>query len=311
MPKFSCLLIVIAYSAAGSLEAQNQIRIEQARAVTLPTKLSTTPPVSTSSNLPSGDQAITQDDAFGAQRILKNTPPPRPFQAFAEMSAFATNNVALVNRSREADSFLVATFGLSYRHALTSTVQFETTLRGAMFRYNKFDVLSFNSVDAGGGVVWNPAQLPGVDLFLRYNFTDLFSEDGDTFFKNHTVTLGGQKTLALSRAHAVFAGASAQLGIADPAISQRDEYIAYTGYHLQATRQLDVDLLYRYGYFVYREEGDRRDHNQAISLGLRFRINDYAALSASSFVGINSSNQEVFDYDVLNGGGGVGVSLRF
>jgi hypothetical protein len=153
--------------------------------------------------------------------------------------------------------------------------------------------------------------MPGVDLFLRYNFTDLFSKDGDSFFQNHTITLGGQKTIPLSRAHAVFAGASAMLGFADPAFSQRDEYSAYAGYHLQATRQLDVDLLYRYGYFVYREEGDRRDHNQAISLGLRFRINDYAALSASSFVGINSSNQDVFDYNVLNGGGGVGLALRF
>jgi hypothetical protein len=180
-----------------------------------------------------------------------------------------------------------------------------------MFRYNKFDVLSFNSLDAGGGLVWNPTRLPAVDLFLRYNFTDLFSKGGDSFFQNHTITLGAQKTIALSRAHAVFAGGSALFGFAEPSVSQRDEYSVYAGYRLQATRQLDLDLLYRYGYFLYREEGDRHDHNQAVSIGVRFRINDYAAVAASSFVGFNSSNQEVFDYDVLNGGAGVGLSLRF
>ncbi len=74
---------------------------------------------------------------------------------------------------------------------------------------------------------------------------------------------------------------------------------------------MQADLFYRYGFFNYREEGSRHDHNQTLSLALRYEITHWAAVSGSTFLGLNRSNEAAFDYDVLNAGGGLGLSLRF
>ena len=307
---FGLVLITGATIAARAQTAQT--RIEQARQFNAPPTATDSRTREVVSDFPASETIVQADDAFGAQRILKEQERPRFFNAFAEVSAFFTNNVALTDRAREQDAFLVANFGMSYRRPLANNLQFEAVARGALFRYDEFDALDFNSFDAGAGLTWTPPQLKGVALFVRYNFTDLFSDStGDKFFENHAVAIGAQKVWALSRTHAVFAGASAQFGFADPAEAQRDEYGGYAGYHWQATPALSADLFYRYGYFVYREEGQRRDHNQAFSFGLRYDVTRWMTVSGSSFVGVNRSNVGVFDYEVLNAGGGLGLSLRF
>src|ERR1043166_9495208 len=44
-----------------------------------------------------------QDESFGVQQILKREEKLRPFNAFAEASAFYTNNVALTHRNGKSD----------------------------------------------------------------------------------------------------------------------------------------------------------------------------------------------------------------
>ena len=85
---------------------------------------------------------------------------------------------------------------------------------------------------------------------------------------------------------------------------------AYTGYHLQATRHLEVDLLYRYAWYRY-SEGDRHDHNHTISLGLRYNVTDWLSVSLTSYAVWNRSNQNVFDYDSANAGIGLNLGLQF
>lgn len=259
-----------------------------------------------------GDFLGSPDDAFGAQQILKRERREQPFSAYTEIAGFVTNNVALSRKDPQQDTFLVATFGLGYQKSLAQNLQFDVAARGAVFRYQEYSTLDFNSIDTGAGLTWTPPQLGGVALYARYNYTNLVSrQSGDTFFENHTLTLGGQKAWSFSRAHGAFVGAAAQWGFADPELAQRDEYSLYAGYQLQATRHLQASLFYRYGWYVYREEGDRRDHNNSLSLNLRYEFNPYLSVSASSFLGLNSSNQEVFDYDVWNNGLSLGVSLKF
>lgn len=252
-----------------------------------------------------------EDDSFGVQQFLKRQERLRPFRAFAEVSAFYTDNVALTRDHAIEDAFLVATFGFEYRRAITSRVTFDATAKLAAFRYDEVNALDFNSLDVGSGLSYRPSWLWDTELFARYNFTNLVSaETDDTFFKNHTITFGAQRAFVFGRAHYAFAGASALFGFADPKEAQRNEFSAYAGYHLQATRRFEADLLYRYGYFVYGE-GGRRDHNQTIALSLRYEFTEWFAVFASAYFGINRSNQSVFDYDAGNLGGGLGLSFKF
>ncbi len=305
---FSFVCVALALPVAGG-RAQGP-RIEQARQFD-----ALTPGVAPSVEKPGlgavPSSQVRDADSFGVQQILKTEETLRPFRVYADISAFVTNNVALVPKDPLTDSFLVATFGFEYRRPLPGGIQFETSLRVAGFRYNKFHVLDFNSLDAGAGLSYHAEKLGGVDLFVRYNFNQLLNaKTDDTFFTNHTVTAGVQKAVPFSQAHYAFFGVAGQVGFADPKISERSELSAYAGYHLQATRDLEVDLLYRYSYLPYSEI-DRADHNQTVSLGLRYSLTHWLSIAASTYAAWNRSNREVFNYDVINGGGALTFSLQF
>ena len=71
-------------------------------------------------------------------------------------------------------------------------------------------------------------------------------------------------------------------------------------------------LLYRYTYYVYRDGGTGRcDHNQTLSLSVRYDATDWLAFTASGFSTWNHSNQSAFDYGAWNLGGSIGVNARF
>ena len=150
--------------------------------------------------------------------------------------------------------------------------QIDASLRYTTFRYNQYRQLDFNSVDASAGVSYHAEKLGGIDMFARYGFNELIgAKTDDVFFTNHTVLLGVQKTVPFSQAHYAYIGATGQFGFADPEQSERSELSAYAGYHLRATRNLEVDLLYRYAWLRYTE-GDRADHNQTLVFGASVSI---------------------------------------
>ena len=286
-------------------------QIDQARQFSrqmAPLDLGTPPPA----DLPALESSASPDDAFGAQVIFKRQERPKPFTAFAEASAFFTNNVALTRRAQLDDKFLVIAAGASYARPVGFDLRFEMGVRAALYRYAEYRELDFQSVDASAGVVWTPPALKGAEVAVRYLFSDLTTAEGqDEIYRSHAALLGVQKVIPFSQAHAAYFGASAQWTWSDPAEPGRDEYTAYTGYHLDATQHLGADLLYRYGYFVYREADGRRDQNHTLSLTLRYAPMEWAAISATTFLGINRSNRSEFDYEVWNAGVGLQFSLKF
>jgi hypothetical protein len=190
-------------------------------------------------------------------------------------------------------------------------LQFDIDARGSMFRYDRYRQLDFTSVDTGFGVSYHAEKLAGLDFFLRYNFNMLISAPTEeVFFKNHTIKLGAQRVFSLGTAHYAFLGIDGELGFGAPKVEQRSDVSAYAGYHIQITRNLEGDLLYRYTDFIYAENG-RNDQYHTVSLGLKYVLTPWCSLSASSFVGWNRSNYSVFNYNVANGGVGLTLSVQF
>jgi hypothetical protein len=99
-------------------------------------------------------------------------------------------------------------------------------------------------------------------------------------------------------------------GVSDPYSEQRDQLGAFAGYHLQLTRQIDLDVFYRVSGYFYNKN-DRRDVNQVVSANIAYHLTNWASLAAFVSFGDNRSNHGVFDYDVFTSGGGVGLSIRF
>ncbi len=254
----------------------------------------------------------TGDDAFGTQVFLKRQEKAKPFSAFAEIGAFVTNNVALARRDEQQDTFLVGTTGAAFTQRFGYHLRLDASARASAYRYDKFPELDFQSIDLSAGVAWTPPQLRGAEVLLRYTHTNLTTaKDTTEFYSNHAILLGVQKVVPFGRAQAVYLGASAQWSFADPEPAGRDEYVAYAGYRAQLTRHVDADLFYRYGRYVYREGKGRQDHNQTVSLALRYTPTPWLTLSATGFLGANRSNRPAFDYDVGNVGVGLQVALRF
>lgn len=315
MPKqpnrLSVLLCMLASSACAQVTLVPQI--EQSRQMSLPApKLDLLPkPASSQSELEKFDAEF--DDAFGAQVILKENKVLNPFTAWAEVTGLYTDNVALTRRGRFDDTFLTSTFGLAYRKALKPTIAFDASLRVSLYRYNRFNELDFQSIDPSVALTWTPEKLNNTAFYARYGFNQLTNAaSGDEFFTSHNIVFGVQKIWPVARTHAVIAGAQAQFSWADPSDSQRNEYSAYLGYHAGLTEKAAVDFTYRYAYFDYRElAGGRQDHNHGISLSLRYALEEWLSVSATTTWTSNKSSLDAFGYEAFNAGGSLGLSAKF
>jgi hypothetical protein len=304
-------ILSFSFLLMGRSDAQ-EARIERARQFQALETVPDNVPAATIETIDLGTADDGRDsESFGVQQLLKEQERLRYWRIAPELSAFATNNVGLTRTAEKRDSFLLAILPVEYRRPLGRRWALMGDLRFSVFRYNRFSVLDFNSLDVGAGMNYHSDWLGGSDWFARYNFNALFAaNNGDTFFKNHTILLGVQKAFPFSQAHYAYVGLTGQLGFADPSISQRSEVVAFAGYHLQATRNLEVDLLYRTAGYFYSEI-DRREWNQTISLGVRYRFNERFSGFASSYAVWNRSSAPVFDYDAANAGGGLTFAFDF
>ncbi len=305
---FKCFCV---YVALGARAFAQQSQIESARQFDLSGKMREMPSAPLEMALPQSEGG-NDFDSFGVQQMLVCGPErQRYFRVFGDVSGFVTDNVGLSRRDARADSFLVGSIGIGYQRPLKRGFQVDAAFQAAMFRYNEFGQLDFNSFDVGAGLSYQAKKLGGVTFAARYNFNALLgASSGETFFQNHTVTVGAEKVFQFSKAHYAVAGVSGRIGSADPRPNERHEIAAYAGYHIELAPRLDVDLGYRYGYYLYTA-GDRRDHNQTASIGVRYGITDWFSASASSFYVWNRSNEDVFSYRAGTLGGGLQFLLRF
>jgi len=247
---------------------------------------------------------------LGEQVILRRREKQTPFKLFADVSGFYTSNAALTDRSAHDDFFLVAQVGVTYQTRIATDLYAEATVRQATFRYARFDELDFDSLNAGAGLTYIARPLWGLAFSMRYNFNRL--TDGsqhDEFFRQHTLTVGVQKTFELSKAHYVYAGYSSIFGWGVPVAPERDEHGIYLGYHANLSRSISADLSYRIALFDYVHGRD--DWNQNLVLAVKWDVKRWLSISASASGGFNRSNHEVFNYNVFTGGVGVFCTIAF
>lgn len=259
-----------------------------------------------------GSPVVTPGDLdLGIQAILKRREQEQYFRLFGDAAGFYTNNVALTKNNPQADSYFFADVGLTYQRMVNENLQVEATIRQALFRYNTYSQFDFESFNAGTGVSYVVKQAWDIMLSARYNYERMTSGDiGSAFFSNNTITVGAQKTFPFANGNYAFAGAAAIFGFSSPLSSQRDEYGLFGGGHYNFTRKFTGDVYYRIASYCYTE-GGRTDLNQTAVFSLAYLFNDYARVTASVSLTSDRSNQSVYDYSVINAGGGLSFQYRF
>jgi hypothetical protein len=306
-----CLIVAIATAAGSSCLHAQEAQFQQARQAGVVGNLPTTYARTNVATQPVDFTTGGDTESFGVQQLLRENEKQRLFRAFAQVTALVTNNVALAHVDTHSDALLLATFGLEYRRPVAPGWRVEAYVQGAVFRYNEYNVLDFNSFDTGVGLVRHFDPLGGFEVFARYNFNALTdTKSADLFLHSHTLSVGAQKAIAFNSAHGVYFGVAAQTSFTDPESQERSEFPVYAGYHLQATRHLEADALYRYAFIPYNK-GGRKDHNQTVSLSLRYRFNDWLSATGAGYASWNESNIEPFSYDDGKLGAGLTLDVRF
>jgi hypothetical protein len=200
--------------------------------------------------------------------------------------------------------------GAAWRPTISRGLVGEISAASSIFRYDRASELDFERITAGTGLTWLVPGTPGIVALGRYDFTELLDSESNQLLQDHEVTIGGQKTFAFGRSHFLTTGITGVLGKSTPRSQERDQAGIHAAYHLQITRSLDADLLYRYAAQFYDEDG-RVDHNQTLSLAIGFYPARWLRVDASIFGARNDSNRSAFDYDALNVGSGVRFNIRF
>jgi len=298
-----------AFDANGNLLAQNA-PIEQSRLFSAPAgpqKAGMTPDGIT---LPAAS-GTSDDDSFGAQQMLKEEQQKvKEFVLSGDASMFYTNNVALTRKNQISDSFFIGGAGLSWIHSVTPQLQIQIGGRASIFRYVDTSSLDFEQLGAGIGFTWTPPTSWGIGIFGGYAFTDLLDKHSNQLLHDHEFTLGLQKAFVFNRVHSLTVGGLGSVGISDPFSAQRDQIAAYADYRIFLAGHFDVDLAYRVAGYFYNS-GGRDDFNQTVTLGLHYRFKAWADVGALLFFGSNRSSKSVFDYDALNTGGSVALTVHF
>lgn len=311
-PKISRLVLALLVVCVAVTRAQQAVSpITQSRLFNNPGAPGTTSVDANGAELPEDETTTgSDDDSFGAQIILKNQERPRKFSGFAEVTASHTNNVDLTSDGGRSDSFLAARVGGAWKPILSSELIGEISASSSAVRYDRANELDFETVGVGGGLSWLVPHMPGIILFGRYDFTEVLDASSDELLQDHALTAGLQKIFVFGRSHFLSAGINGVFGLSKPRSQQRDQAAIQAAYHLQITRSLDADLVYRYAAQFYTE-GDRLDHNQTLSLALGFMPNRWLRFGALISAARNDSNEAVFEYDVFNFGGGIRGEISF
>jgi hypothetical protein len=272
-------------------------------------------PVSPNANVNADGMALggtneTSDDSFGNQAIVKSQERYREFAISGDASLLYTSNVALTRAAERSDGFFVGGASAAWNPKISTHFQLQFIGRTSIFRYFDTSALDFENFNVAVALSYPFPQLPTLSAFVRYDFIELLTRGGDQLLMDHEFTAGLQNVFVLGRSHALTVGVLASTGISDPFAQQRSQISGFVGYHLNLTRALSTDLLYRISGNFY-SNGDRNDANQLVTWTLRYAVNDWVEAQSFLSLGMNRSSASVFDYNVFTGGGGIALNVRF
>ena len=254
--------------------------------------------------------AQSDDDSFGTQVILKNQERRRIFTVFTDVSAFHTSNVDLVGDGSRSDTFVAANVGAFLRPAIRNDLIADISAGSSLLRYDHASELDFEKFWAGAGLSWAVPRAPGIIAFVRYDFSEVLDASGNELLQDHELSVGGQKIFGFGRSHFLATGLTGILGLSNPRSEQRDQAAVHAAYHLQITRSLDLDLVYRFAAQFYTA-GDRVDRNQTLSLAIGVAATRWLRVAGSISAARNDSNESAFEYDVFNVGGSLRLEMTF
>ena len=249
------------------------------------------------------------DSDLGLQMILKRQERARIFWAMVNAGVFATDNAARLPDNAQDDVYFSSLIGLGAQPALGNNWFLNVALTQEFYRYDKFDVLDFESSEAGVGLIKVFADFHDVVAGIRYGYRRLTDGDfGEETYMRHGPSLTLQKVFVLDRKNSFYLAGTADFDVAaDPDVLERFEYSAQAGYDFRLTHTTKLSLFYRFGWRDY-QNAPIDEANHIVGAAATWRPNDWAQLELSATWSDNNSESDLLDYQA--GSAGIAGNLR-
>ncbi len=252
------------------------------------------------------------DDDIGQQLILKDSERERWLNAQLSTAIFWTDNPANLASGAEDDVFSATQLSVGAQPRLAERLYLDAYISQQVFRYDEFDILNYEYLQASLGMIYLEPRLWDSVLFAQGQFGRTTANDFDEdVFNSFSLLAGIQKTLVFDRRNSLYLNLMGDWDVAGNVDDfEHAEYIADISYRFKIMRDLIFSVSYRFTWFDYYNL-DRSDALNIIGVYLNWSPRKWLNVYAGCTFNFNDSDIDVFDYDAANLGGGVGAQLRF
>jgi hypothetical protein len=256
--------------------------------------------------------ASPNDADLGEQQILKHAEAYQPFSVSVSVPFYWTSNVALTNKGEQSDFLVSPVAAIAYQPRITNELYGFVGVREQLFYYDRLPSFNFGSFDVQVALTYTVPQLHNLILHAGYDYNRLTAKNTfNDFFTNHGLTFSAEMPFRINRAQQLSLGADTNISLTgNPDPPRRHDFETYVGYSVQLTRAV---FLGASGRLVLHDYvlGDRVDFSEIVALSATYSISKYLTASAIGSFAANQSNHSVFDYQVGDIGGAVGLTVRF
>ncbi len=294
-----------------------------ARAQVQPAPLEPMPSPATQAPAELSSPATNDVDELGQLVLLQSPPRPKVFRATSDTEYLYTSNRLLLPNTglfpAKSDALLFQTFDFSLSPRIVNRLTSTIFIRQQLARYYRDDQLNFDAQAAGLQLAY-PVQ-NWFTVYGGFSASRMYFDEGNKeFFKMYDTQFGLYRSDALCSRASVFYGYQIDWQPSTPSILSRVNNSLYAGLDVTLMQKLTGQVLYRLSFQDYQKptEGatsttfvDRSDLNNMVSAGLTYMFNDYLNVRAYFDYVHNGSNVGARDYAVVDGGGGLTVSIQF
>lgn len=295
--------LVVLAGVAGALAQEPQFRqLQQTPATSAPSLTSPTAmPLSRTAQ-------PEEDEEIGQQFLLRRKVAQPQFSIIGDAQYYYTDNALLESAGKHDDMVFVGTTGASWNPTWIKDVTGSVYVRQQFFRYNENSAIDFDATTAGfyaGSKVKDWFNISG-----GYSVTRLETRaTDDEFYKEGDANLTLSRTQMIGRRVAIPYGYTFDFYHASPDSFTRATHGFFVGVNCALTQKLLGQFFYRFQYEDYQETA-RGDQASIFSASLTYAITPWASVRTFMSWTLNDSSIRR-DYEVLNGGAGLNLVVRF
>ena len=293
--------------STGLLVAQDSrmLRLEQVPVSGAPTNVA--PAVS---QLP--ERAGESLEDLGPELILARRSKPKVFELSADTQYAFNSNIQMTKQHQESDGEFDATVKLTASPRLLPQLTSMFYIDQQFIRYNTYHINNYDAQSAGLSLS-HPIGPNGSwgAVYGGFSATRLcYPLDAGEFYKECDTLIGWWRTQPLGKRVTLSYTYQLDWLPAHPSSSTRIYNAIAGSLGVKITDQFMAQLYYRLRDQEYLQT-TRNDLDHLVYLTFSYTYNQYLAARVYGSYGDSTSNLSDKDYRVLNGGGGLALSLKF